>query len=161
LTYSGNLAILWVHNLRNQFLVNLGDLDMGVSIGMATVLICDDDPSIGKLLGDICSDAGHEVISTTNAVDAMKEGLGRGPELMFIDVGLGSGDNGYIVCQNFKNDRQTSNSHIVIITARAGQTVEDAAKKVGADEVMLKPFKIKSVFDVIDRVLGEKNTSEN
>jgi len=127
---------------------------------MATVLICDDDASIGKLLGDICSDAGHEVISTTNAEDAMKAGLNQSPELMFIDVGLGSGDNGYVVCQNFKNDRQTSNSHIVIVTARVGQTVQDAAKKVGADEVMLKPFKIKSVFEVIDRVLGENESHE-
>jgi len=127
---------------------------------MATVLICDDDASIGRLLGDICSDAGHTAICASNAEEAMSIGQDQKPELMFIDVGLGSGDNGYIVCQNFKNDRQTKDSHIVIMTARAGQTIDDAARRVGANEVMLKPFKIKSVFEVLDRVLGEDNIQE-
>jgi DNA-binding response OmpR family regulator len=56
------------------------------------ILLVDDDCSIGALLAEMISEMGHRVCSVeTTQADAVKAALLARPDLMIVDVRLGSG----------------------------------------------------------------------
>src|SRR5690348_1510615 len=101
-----------------------------------TVLLVEDDQSIGALVRTYLERDGYRVVWVRSAADAI-EAVGRHPvRLVVLDIGLPDGD-GFDVCRSV---RQTSSVPIVMLTARDEEVDRVAGLEVGADDYVTKPF---------------------
>jgi CheY-like chemotaxis protein len=119
------------------------------------VLIVDDDEFIRKLIATTLEDVArldlHEAADGHEAIDVAHR---RRPALVFLDVDL-PGLDGIEVCRQLREDADTSEATIVMLTAAHGDGVEGRAEKAGADLFLSKPFSPLDLLRLVDR-LGEQ-----
>ena len=107
-----------------------------LSQGSTTVLLVEDDSSIGNLLRAYLTRQGYRVLWVRSGEEALAE-LGRHPvRIVLLDIGL-PGIDGFDVCREV---RGRSRVPIVMLTARDEEADRVAGLEVGADDYVAKPF---------------------
>ncbi len=116
---------------------------------MKKVLIIDDDSESLTVISLILSASGFVVNSTRDGngvydkIDSFK------PDLIFLDVHLGSEYDGRIICNELKANKNTKEVPVVLISA---STHLDEVKKISnADDYISKPFGIDDLIDMAKR----------
>ena len=101
-----------------------------------TVLLVEDEPSVGELVRGYLSRDGYRVIWVRSGEDALVE-LDRHPvRLVLLDIGL-PGKDGFDVCREI---RARSHVPILMLTARDEEPDRIVGLEVGADDYITKPF---------------------
>jgi DNA-binding response OmpR family regulator len=101
-----------------------------------TVLLVEDEPSVGELVRSYLTRDGYRVIWVRSGEDALVE-LGRHPiRMMVLDIGL-PGMDGFDVCRAVRSRSQVP---IVMLTARDEEPDRIVGLEVGADDYLSKPF---------------------
>lgn len=103
----------------------------------ARVLVVDDDPSLGEMLGIILRGEGMQVAHCTTGSGALAAFRDAKPDIVLLDVML-PGTDGVEVCRQI---RAESHVPIVMLTARTDTTDVVAGLEAGADDYVNKPFK--------------------
>jgi len=100
------------------------------------LLIVDDDPQIRQLLCDYLSDAGFQV-STAGDGKEMRRRLALNViDLIVLDLML-PGEDGLSLCREL---RVSSNTPVIMLTARGGVEGRVRGLREGADDYLGKPF---------------------
>ncbi|MGE5690970.1 MAG: response regulator transcription factor [Pseudomonadota bacterium] len=102
----------------------------------ATVLLVEDDPSIGALLRAYLGRDGYSVVWVRSGEDALGELDRHRVGIVVLDVGL-PGIDGFEVCRRL---RARSRVPIVMLTARDDEPDRVAGLELGADDYLTKPF---------------------
>ena len=63
--------------------------------------------------------------------------------------------NGFKVCRNLKQDPQTKEIPVVMLTAMGRQVDKEKGKHVGARDYMIKPFTPSALLMKIGEILGQ------
>jgi DNA-binding response OmpR family regulator len=114
-----------------------------------TVLLVEDEQSIGALVRTYLGTHGHEVVWVRSGEEALAE-LPRHPvRIVVLDVGL-PGIDGLEVCRRI---RATSMLPIIMLTARDEEADRVAGLEVGADDYVAKPFSPRELVARIKAVL--------
>ena len=114
-----------------------------------TVLLVEDDRSIGNLLRAYLARHGYRVLWVRSGEDALAE-LRRQPvRIVLLDIGL-PGIDGFDVCREIRN---RSSVPIVMLTARDEEPDRVAGLEVGADDYVSKPFSPRELAARIKAVL--------
>jgi DNA-binding response OmpR family regulator len=101
-----------------------------------TVLLVEDEPSVGELVRGYLSRDGYRVIWVRSGEDALVE-IDRHPvRLVLLDIGL-PGKDGFDVCRAL---RAHSDVPILMLTARDEEPDRIVGLEVGADDYITKPF---------------------
>jgi two-component system response regulator ResD len=101
-----------------------------------TVLLVEDEPSVGELVRGYLIRNGYGVVWVRSGEEALAE-LDRHPiRLMVLDIGL-PGIDGFDVCRAV---RARSQVPIVMLTARDEEPDRIVGLEVGADDYIAKPF---------------------
>jgi DNA-binding response OmpR family regulator len=101
-----------------------------------TVLLVEDEPSVGELVRGYLARDGYRVIWVRNGDEALVE-LERHPiRLVLLDIGL-PGMDGFDVCREM---RARSHVPILMLTARDEEPDRIVGLEVGADDYITKPF---------------------
>jgi two-component system, OmpR family, response regulator len=104
-----------------------------------TVLLVEDEPSVGELVRGYLSRDGYRVIWVRTGEEALVE-LERHPiRLVLLDIGL-PGKDGFDVCRDI---RARSYVPILMLTARDEEPDRIVGLEVGADDYITKPFSIR------------------
>ncbi|PIU84173.1 MAG: hypothetical protein COS68_00150 [Elusimicrobia bacterium CG06_land_8_20_14_3_00_38_11] len=113
------------------------------------ILIVDDEPAILRILGDVLTDEGYNVIAATDGETGIEKAKEFNPVLIILDVML-PGINGFEVCKLLKENEQTKKISIIILTG-ISTLVEHKQKalQLGADDYITKPF---DMSDLLNRV---------
>jgi DNA-binding response OmpR family regulator len=118
------------------------------------ILIADDDPGIRDIFQIVLVKAGYDI----EVKDDANEIFGNNftiPDLFLIDKLL-SGVDGLDVCRFLKNNPQTNNIPVVMVSA--SPDIGRVALKAGADDFIEKPFELSYLLKVIERnIAGSKN----
>jgi CheY-like chemotaxis protein len=61
------------------------------------------------------------------------------PDLVLLDVQM-PGIDGYTVCARIRADASLAAVRVIIVTANYGSADLEAARRVGADDFLVKPF---------------------
>lgn len=102
-----------------------------------TLLLVEDEQSIGALVRSYLERDGHHVVWVRSGPEALTE-LERHPvRLLVLDVGLPGGIDGFEVCRRV---RARSGVPIIMLTARDEEADRVAGLEVGADDYVTKPF---------------------
>jgi DNA-binding response OmpR family regulator len=107
-----------------------------VSSMAGTVLLVEDEPSVGELVRGYLARDGYRVIWVRNGEDALVE-IDRHPvRLVLLDIGL-PGKDGFDICREL---RAHSDVPILMLTARDEEPDKIVGLEVGADDYITKPF---------------------
>lgn len=105
------------------------------------ILLVDDDPLALDLLSELLADEPYDVRKATSGSQALKMAEEDPPDLVLLDVVM-PGTDGYEVCRRMRSHPVLAPVPVVMVT---GQSVEESAvkgQKVGAEDVVAKPFRL-------------------
>ena len=101
-----------------------------------TVLVVEDEPSIGQLLRGYLQRDGYRVVWVRTGEEALVELSRHDVRIVVLDIGL-PGMDGFDVCRRI---RARSSVPIVMLTARDEEPDRVAGLELGADDYVPKPF---------------------
>lgn len=102
----------------------------------ATILLVEDEHSIGQLVRDYLGDEGYSVIWVRSGEEALAEVARHPVRLVVLDIGL-PGIDGYEVCRRL---RMRSDVPVLMLTARDEEADRVVGFAVGTDDYVSKPF---------------------
>ncbi len=114
------------------------------------ILIVDDEPQIRKLLQTGLIGHGYAVETAASGAEALTAVRLHQPDLLVLDVALGSGIDGLEVCQRL---RQWSQVPIIMLSVRGDERAKVQALNAGADDYLTKPFSMEELKARIQAVL--------
>jgi CheY-like chemotaxis protein len=116
-----------------------------------TLLLADDSPTVQKVVSLTFDDEGFTVIAVGGGSQALEE-LGRAiPDVVLADVHMPA-PGGYELCARIKRDARTRHVPVMLLVGAFEPFDEAEARRVGADEVLTKPFQ--SIRDLVNKVGG-------
>ncbi|HVY50481.1 MAG TPA: response regulator transcription factor [Devosia sp.] len=113
------------------------------------LLLIEDDPDIGALLGEFLEREGFSTRLLPDGRQAVQTVRGWSPEIVVLDVML-PGEDGFAVCRRIRAESQVP---IIMLTARSGDTDRIAGLEIGADDYLGKPFNPRELLARIRAVL--------
>ena len=113
-------------------------------------LVVEDDPDISSALVETLEGAGFRVTSARDGKEAVDVAASDPPDLVTLDLTLPHMD-GIEVCRRI---RERSDCYIVIVSARSDEVDKLIGLEVGADDFVLKPFRVDTIFETISIQLG-------
>jgi DNA-binding response OmpR family regulator len=108
---------------------------------MARILIVDDDPDIGRLVGHHLSQSGFEVVTAETGREGVAMALDAAPDLVILDLMLPDLD-GNEVCRKLRSLRNVEAPYlpILMLSARSEEIDRVLGFELGADDYVTKPF---------------------
>jgi len=122
---------------------------------MARILVIDDDLDLLQMMKLILQRTGHEAILTGDGADGLAKAQQLKPDMAIVDVMM-PGMNGYQVVRKLREDPNTANMAIMVLTARAQSVDREAAMAVRADGYMTKPVSPAELLQAINDLLNRR-----
>jgi two-component system, OmpR family, KDP operon response regulator KdpE len=118
------------------------------------ILMIDDDLILSELLFHNLTTEGYEVIQASNGVEGLWRFQYAQPDLVLLDLIMPI-MNGWDVCQRI---REVADTPIIMLTAQA--TEEDIGRglDLGADDYLIKPFRVRVLMARIRTLLHRMRT---
>ncbi len=116
---------------------------------MKTVLVVDDTPNIVELLRLYLEDAGYRVVAATDGPAGLEAHRRESPDLVILDVML-PGIDGFEVCRAI---RRTSDTPVLMLTARTDDVDAIVGLELGADDYVTKPFNPRALVARVKAIL--------
>lgn len=146
--------------IKKQDLVNfLKKYNMPISSDLAEdvkkILVVDDDPLVVRLLTTILKEGNskYEVESANDGFSAGSKIMSLHPDLVVLDIKL-PGIDGYRVCANIRDNKETSDIKILAITGFNSPDIKEKILACGADDFVIKPIDKKDFLKRIKRLLS-------
>lgn len=106
--------------------------------GKIRILVIDDEPQIQRFLRHSLVASGYDLDMADNAATGLRLFAQTQPDIVVLDLGLPDLDGKAVIGQI----RQTSQTPIIVLSARDQETEKIAALDLGADDFVAKPFGI-------------------
>ncbi len=114
-----------------------------------TILVVDDQGGVRRLLEEYLSEQGYRVITATDGLNAIYTARHEKPDLILLDIMMPKMD-GYQFLRQYRTERQTP---VIIITAREEEIDAVLGLDLGADDYIVKPFRMRELASRIRAVL--------
>ncbi|MBC8012255.1 MAG: response regulator [Burkholderiales bacterium] len=109
------------------------------------VLVVDDQPTNLAVLGDLLEPAGYQLLSATNAADALRIARKARPHLILLDIVM-PGTDGLSVCRQLQADAALRDIPVIFITGRAELAARVEGFAAGGVDYIVKPFEAAEVL---------------
>jgi CheY-like chemotaxis protein len=119
---------------------------------LATVLICDDEPSLRELIR-ISLDGPYEFVEADDGVESLELARRVRPDVVILDMMMPR-MTGLEVLNALRSDAELADTPIIVLTAQPA--TREQALDAGADVVMVKPFEPEQVAAAVQEVLAER-----
>jgi two-component system, OmpR family, alkaline phosphatase synthesis response regulator PhoP len=116
----------------------------------ATILVCDDDPSLRELVRAVLGPR-YRFIEAADGTEALVAARELDPDLIVLDVML-PGLSGIEVLETIRNDEKLKDLLVVVITAWSHAELD--ARVAGADRFVSKPFDPDELSGAVEELLG-------
>jgi two-component system cell cycle response regulator DivK len=121
------------------------------------ILLVEDNPKNMKLLRDVLTHAGYELLEASNAEDGIALALERAPNLVLMDVQL-PGMDGLKAAKVLKHDDRTAMLPIIAVTAFAMKDDRKRALDAGFDGYLEKPISVQALREEVRRLIRSEVT---
>jgi DNA-binding response OmpR family regulator len=106
---------------------------------MPTVVIADDSPTLRRIVTSVLTREGFEVITAEDGVEAVQAVFRVRPDAVVLDVQMPR-VSGYVAARLLKDDWQTSDIPIVLLTSLDAASDRYWGAQTGADSYLTKDF---------------------
>jgi len=119
------------------------------------ILVVDDDPIIVETIVQSLEEDEHdyEVISASDGFEAGLQVNHFKPHLLILDIMMPD-IKGYEVCKKIKNDEETKDIKIIVLSAYLDEEKFKKMKEHGADVCFSKPLPLPQLKEEVARLLG-------
>jgi two-component system, sensor histidine kinase len=104
-----------------------------------TVLVVDDNPVNPQLLISILHGANYQVLTASNAVEALQLIESQTPDIILLDVMM-PGMDGFSLCRKLKRDDNYADIPLIFITSLSQQEDIVEGFNAGGNDYIVKPF---------------------
>jgi CheY-like chemotaxis protein len=115
----------------------------------ATILVCDDDPSLRELVRAVLG-PGYRFVEAADGAEALGLAREERPDLIVLDVML-PGLSGIEVLEELRTDDGLKEIPVVVITAWSHAEID--AQVAGADRFVSKPFDPAELSTAVEELL--------
>lgn len=121
---------------------------------MATeiILIIEDEQALVDILKYNLTREGYEVLTATDGVNGLALAKEIVPDLIILDVMISPID-GFEICRELRISSETEHILIMMLTARGDELDEIVGFNMGADQYVVKPFKLQPLIHRIKAML--------
>ncbi|HEX5612739.1 MAG TPA: response regulator [Burkholderiales bacterium] len=105
----------------------------------ARILVIDDTPANVKLLADLLTVKGYDVVTAANGEEGLKKLAAERPDLVLLDIMM-PGMNGYDVCRAIRADTTNGVLPVVMVTSLDPTQERVKGLDAGADDFLTKPI---------------------
>ncbi len=116
---------------------------------MKTILVVDDKANVRRLLQEYLEEQGFKAVVAANGREAIYTARQEQPDLILLDLMMPEMD-GFEFLRKY---RQEKNTPVIIITAREEETDAVLGLELGADDYVIKPFRMRELVSRIKAVL--------
>lgn len=113
------------------------------------LLLADDSATIQKVIDLTFADEGVRVIAVSSGREALEQLEEFAPDIVLADVHMPS-PGGYEICEYVKTNEKLKHVPVMLLVGSFEPFDEAEARRVGADDILTKPFQ--SIRRLIDRV---------
>ena len=114
-----------------------------------TILVVDDKASVRQLLQEYLTEQGFRILTAVDGQTALYTARQDQPDLILLDIMMPKMD-GYQFLRTYRQERQTP---VIIITAREEETDAVLGLELGADDYIIKPFRMRELVARIKAIL--------
>jgi twitching motility two-component system response regulator PilH len=119
---------------------------------MATIVIADDSPTLRRIVSSVLSKDGHEVIQAEDGVEAVQAVFAHQPDAIVMDVQMPR-VSGYVATRLLKDDWQTADIPIILLTSLDQQSDKYWGRSAGADDYLTKDFEAPQLIEAVEGVM--------
>src|SRR3954454_7869379 len=127
---------------------------------MATIVIADDSPTLRRIVGSVLTKAGHEVVEAEDGVEAVQAVLRVQPDVVILDVQMPR-VSGYVAARLLKDDWQTADIPIVLLTSLDAASDRYWGAPLGADHYLTKDFEAPQLVEAVRDVIAAADASRD
>jgi CheY-like chemotaxis protein len=117
---------------------------------LATVLICDDEPSLRELIR-ISLDGPYSFAEADDGEKSLEIARRLRPDVIILDMMMPR-LSGLEVLSEIRGDRGLAETPVIVLTAQP--STKEEALRGGADIVMVKPFEPEQITAAVEEVLA-------
>jgi CheY-like chemotaxis protein len=119
---------------------------------LATVLICDDEPSLRELIR-ISLDGPYRFVEADDGEESLELARSVRPDVVILDMMMPR-LSGLEVLSQLRREEGLSETPIIVLTAQPA--TREQALSAGADIVMVKPFEPEQIIAAVEEVLADR-----
>jgi len=108
---------------------------------MPVAVVVDDDPVIQQIATTVLGDEGFDVVTASNAVDAMAHVRGSVVDLLIVDLSL-PGMDGFTFLAGVRRLKLAPFARVVIASGRDDQAAFSRGRELGVDDYLVKPINV-------------------
>ncbi|MBK8026787.1 MAG: response regulator transcription factor [Chloroflexi bacterium] len=120
-----------------------------------SVLVVDDEPQIRKQLKIALNGYGYEVHLAGNGTEALITAAQQQPDMIILDISLGSEPDGIEVCRRL---REWAKTPVIMLSIHDEEKTKVIALNAGADDYLTKPFGMEELHARLQAVLRRTAT---
>ena len=119
---------------------------------LATVLICDDEPSLRELIR-VSLDGPYEFVEADDGEESLELARSVRPDVVILDMMMPR-RTGLEVLNALRQEEELADTRVIVLTAQPG--TREQALRAGADVGMVKPFEPEQIAAAVQEVLAEQ-----
>lgn len=120
---------------------------------MKTILFIEDESALQKTLGEILTQEGYEMVFALDGEVGLKLAKTKKPDLILLDLILPK-IHGFEVLKKLKEDKETKDIPIIVLTNLEGIADVDKALQLGATTYLVKAqYSLEEVVEKIKKTL--------
>ncbi len=123
---------------------------------MERILVVDDEKNILLVISKSLEIAGYDVIKAKDGLEAVEKAGEEDPDLILLDLRLPK-MNGFLVLEAIKDDEQTTDIPVIVISARSTEEDFERVFSLGACDYLVKPIDQKTLLNAVEKYLEGGN----
>jgi twitching motility two-component system response regulator PilH len=120
---------------------------------MPTVVIADDSPTLRRIVSSVLTRDGFDVVQAEDGVEAVQAVLRTMPDAVVLDVQMPR-VSGYVAARLLKDDWQTADIPIVLLTSLDAASDRYWGAHAGADRYLTKDFEAPQLVEAVREVIA-------
>ncbi len=120
---------------------------------MKKILIADDRSEVVELVKVTLEGEGYLTIDASDGREALEKIRKEKPDLILLDIVMPKMD-GFEVLSELKNDSQTEDTPVIMLTAQGQKLDQEKGKELGATGYIIKPFSPSALLERIEEILA-------
>ncbi|MDO9543031.1 MAG: response regulator [Kiritimatiellia bacterium] len=119
------------------------------------ILLIEDEPSQVMMIKFRLEANNFDFLAACDGEEGLKKARAEKPDLILLDLIMPK-INGYEVCRRLRQNPETKNIPVIILTASVGNDVNEKSLACGANDCLIKPFESAELVAKIKTWLKEE-----
>jgi two-component system chemotaxis response regulator CheY len=136
---------------------NLQDKNLGrkIMVDKKTALVVDDSEIVRKIMSNLVSKLGFQVVEAVDGIDAIEKSLEHDIKLFVVDINM-PGLDGISFVKRLRKTAKYKDTPVVIVSTESDEKDIKMAFEAGADLYFTKPVKIDNFLQKVENLIKIK-----